>query len=156
MHMYYKHTYTDRCRGSWVQRLDFWLIGLEAEVRFQVRARDAYLLHNFYILFMDWILDSLTTYTHHSELQVITVLSLISTLHSSPQYPLSIFQYAVFSRSLATASNRDSWASRLRSFLPRLFSRTIYQLFPGSPSLLSPSCRAQLHMALPMSKSKLL
>jgi hypothetical protein len=44
---------------------------------------------------MDWILDLLTTYTHHSELQAITALSLISTIHSSPQHPLSLFCPAV-------------------------------------------------------------
>jgi hypothetical protein len=52
---------------------------------------------------------------HHSELQVITALSLISTIYKSPQHPLSIFSRPLFliSRSLATASNsRDSWASR--------------------------------------------
>jgi hypothetical protein len=32
----------------------------------------------------DWAIDLLTPYTHHSELQVITALSLIYTLHSSP------------------------------------------------------------------------
>jgi hypothetical protein len=41
---------------------------------------------------MDWRMDSsLTTYTHHSELQVITALSLISTLYKSSQHPLSLF-----------------------------------------------------------------
>jgi hypothetical protein len=46
---------------------------------------------------MDWWMNLLTTYKHDSELQVITVLSLISTLHKSPQYLLSIFQPAVSS-----------------------------------------------------------
>jgi hypothetical protein len=36
-------------------------------------------------------MDLLTTYTHDSELQVITALSLISTLYKSPQHPLSLF-----------------------------------------------------------------
>jgi hypothetical protein len=56
-----------------------------------------------------WIgeLDLLTTCTHHSELQVITALSLISTIHRSSQHPLSPFPACcVFDRrSLATASN---------------------------------------------------
>jgi hypothetical protein len=56
-----------------------------------------------------WIgeLDLMTTYTHHSELPVITALSLISTLYTSPQKPLSLFPacYVFISRSLATASN---------------------------------------------------
>jgi hypothetical protein len=65
---------------------------------------------------MDWILDLLTQYTHHSELQVwiITVLSLMSTIHWSPQHPLSFFPACcVFnSHSLATVSNSgDSLAS---------------------------------------------
>jgi hypothetical protein len=37
---------------------------------------------------LDWILDLLTTYTHNSELQVITAPSLISTLCKSPQHTL--------------------------------------------------------------------
>jgi hypothetical protein len=44
---------------------------------------------------MDWILDLLNTYTHHSELQVITAPSLISTLYKSPHHPLNLFQPAV-------------------------------------------------------------
>jgi hypothetical protein len=39
-------------------------------------------------------MDSLTTSTHDSELQVITVPQLI-TIHKSPQHPLSLFQPAV-------------------------------------------------------------
>jgi hypothetical protein len=51
-------------------------------------------------------MDLLATYTHDSELQAITAPPLISTIHKSPQHPLSLFQPAVFtSRSLATASN---------------------------------------------------
>jgi hypothetical protein len=46
---------------------------------------------------MDLWLDLLTTYTHNSELQVITALPLISTIHKSPQQPLSLFQPAVSS-----------------------------------------------------------
>jgi hypothetical protein len=41
---------------------------------------------------MDWILDLLTTCIHHSVLQVITAPLLISTIHRSPQHPLSLFQ----------------------------------------------------------------
>jgi hypothetical protein len=53
-------------------------------------------------------MDFLTAYTHthHSELQVITALSLISTLHKSPQHPPRTLQLSVLtSRSLATVSN---------------------------------------------------
>jgi hypothetical protein len=72
---------------------------------------------------MDWILDVLTTCTHHSELQVITALSLIFTLYKSPQHPLSPFPTCcVFnSRSLATASNSgDSSAFRAHVVARRL------------------------------------
>jgi hypothetical protein len=56
---------------------------------------------------MDWWMDLLTIYTHRSELQLITALSLISTIYKSPQQQLSLFLACrVFSsRSLATASN---------------------------------------------------
>jgi hypothetical protein len=40
----------------------------------------------------DWWMDLLTTYTHNSELQVITMLSPISTLYKSAQHLLSLFQ----------------------------------------------------------------
>jgi hypothetical protein len=46
---------------------------------------------------LDWILDLLTTYTHNSELQVITAPSLISTLCRSPQHMPSLFQPAMSS-----------------------------------------------------------
>jgi hypothetical protein len=49
---------------------------------------------------IDWILDLLSTYAHHSELHIIITLTLISTLHKSPQYPLSLFQPAVSSRAV--------------------------------------------------------
>jgi hypothetical protein len=70
---------------------------------------------------MEWILDLLTTYTHHSQLKVITALSLISTLYKSPQQPLCLFQPAALrSRSLSTASNNgDSSDSRVRVPLPQ-------------------------------------
>jgi hypothetical protein len=42
-------------------------------------------------------MDLLTTYTHHSELQVIRAPSLISTFYKSPQHLLSLFQAAVSS-----------------------------------------------------------
>jgi hypothetical protein len=56
---------------------------------------------------MDWILDLLTTWTHHSELQLITAPSLISTLSKSQQNPLSLFPacYIFNSRPLTTATN---------------------------------------------------
>jgi hypothetical protein len=55
---------------------------------------------------LDWWMDLLTTYTQDSELQAITEPPLISTIHKSPQQPLSLSQPCVLtSRSLATASN---------------------------------------------------
>jgi hypothetical protein len=59
-------------------------------------------------------MDLLSTYTHHSELQVTTALSLISTIHKSPKHLLSLFPACcVFiGRSLAMAYNSgDSSAS---------------------------------------------
>jgi hypothetical protein len=61
---------------------------------------------------LDWWMDLLTTYTHDSELETITVPLLISTFPKSPQHPLSLFFpiCCIFiSCSLATASN--SWDS---------------------------------------------
>jgi hypothetical protein len=46
---------------------------------------------------LDWILDLLATYTHDSEERAITTLPLISTIHKSPQHPLSLFQLSVSS-----------------------------------------------------------
>jgi hypothetical protein len=71
---------------------------------------------------MDWWMDLLTTYTHHSE-QVITAPLLISTIYKSPQHPFSIFfaSCVLTSRSLTTAPNsRNSWAScsQIMSQLP--------------------------------------
>jgi hypothetical protein len=39
-------------------------------------------------------MDLLTSYTHDSEVQALKVLPLISTIHKSPQRPLSLFQPA--------------------------------------------------------------
>jgi hypothetical protein len=49
---------------------------------------------------MNWILDLLTTNTHHSELQIITEPPLISTFYKSLQHTLSLFQPVVFSRAV--------------------------------------------------------
>jgi hypothetical protein len=104
---------------------------------------------------MDWIPILLTPYTHHSELQVITALSLISTLYSSPQHPLSLFAVCcVFiSRSLVTASSTgDSSASRtqilppptfIQNWLPATFSTELgCHLF--SASLAELNCTRQV------------
>jgi hypothetical protein len=44
---------------------------------------------------LDWWMHLLTTYTHDWELQAITAPLLISTIHKSPQRPLSLFQPTV-------------------------------------------------------------
>jgi hypothetical protein len=95
-------------------------------------------------------MDLLTTYTHHSELQVITALSVISTLYKLLQHPLSLFQPAVFiSRSLAKASNSgDSSASRaqvLSSQPPVQTSALNRQVTTIVQSLINFPCRAQLN-----------
>jgi hypothetical protein len=73
-----------------------------------------------------WIgeLDLLTTCTHHSELQVITTLSLISTIYYS-LHAKSSPAFSVSNRSfLATASNiADSSASRAHVVIVRRTSR---------------------------------
>jgi hypothetical protein len=77
----------------------------------------------------------LTTYTHDSELQAITAPPLISTIHQSPQHPLSRFPACcVFiSRSLAAASaSGDSSASRALV----LSSQTPVQNWLGRPNCL--------------------
>jgi hypothetical protein len=85
-----------------------------------------------------------TTYAHHLELQVITALSLISTIYKSPQHPLSLFPACrVFiNRSLATASNSgDSSASRAQVLSLRLTvqnSTITYQLNYSAISLQPP------------------
>jgi hypothetical protein len=63
-------------------------------------------------------MDLFTTYTRHSELQVITALVLISTLYK-PLHPKSSPARSVFtSRYLVTALNSgDSSASALASLL---------------------------------------
>jgi hypothetical protein len=86
-------------------------------------AEDIVMYRDDYRRGMDWWMDLLTTCTHDSELQVITLLSLITTLYKSPQHTLRPFPgYCPFmSRSLATASNSgDSSASRALVLSPWL------------------------------------
>jgi hypothetical protein len=95
-------------------------------------------------------MDLLTTCTHHSELQVITALLLISTFQKSPQYPLSLFlAFCVFtSYTLATASNSgDSSASRLQVLFPQLPVEELLSTVNSIivPSLLSLPCRTQMN-----------
>jgi hypothetical protein len=46
---------------------------------------------------LDWWIHLLTTYTHDSQVQAITVPPLISTIHKSPEHTPSLFQPAVSS-----------------------------------------------------------
>jgi hypothetical protein len=74
---------------------------------------------------LDWWMDLLTTYIHHSELQVITA-PLVITIHRTPQHLLSLFPACcVFnSRSLATDSNiGDSATSSAHIVTLRRISR---------------------------------
>jgi hypothetical protein len=78
-----------------------------------------------------WIdeLDSLTTYTHHSGLQVITALSLMSTLYKSLHAKFFPACCVSNNRSLATDSNSgDSSASRLQVPLSQSPIQNSYQL----------------------------
>jgi hypothetical protein len=69
---------------------------------------------------MDWWLDLLTTYTPNSELHAVTTPWRISTIHKSPQHPLSFPASCVLTcRSLATASNSGD---RLQNDLNHLSS----------------------------------
>jgi hypothetical protein len=101
---------------------------------------------------MDWILDLLTTCTHYSELQVITALLLISTIHRLPQHPLSFCAArCIFSScSLAMASNiGDSSASWAHIVTVRRISHNWTLLFSANsttaPSLRSHPCRVPLN-----------
>jgi hypothetical protein len=68
---------------------------------------------------MDWWMALLTTGTHHSELQEITALPLMSTLYSSPQHSLNVFQSAVLTIcSLATAANSADSSASCAQVLP--------------------------------------
>jgi hypothetical protein len=96
---------------------------------------------------MDWWMDLLATYTHHSELQVITELSLISTLNKSPQHLVCLFQPAVFiSRSLSTASNiGDYSASRAQALFSQPPVQNSFQLSTQLQRDLFPDSLAELN-----------
>jgi hypothetical protein len=67
---------------------------------------------------LDWWMNLLTTCTHHSELQIFTALSLISTLYQSLHAKSSPACSVFTSRCLVTAlNNGDSSASVLTSLL---------------------------------------
>jgi hypothetical protein len=77
--------------------------------------------------------DLLISYIHHSEVQIITALSLISTIHKLPQHSLSLFPACcVFiRRSLATASNSGySSASRAQVLSVQIVQRGTEKCLP--------------------------
>jgi hypothetical protein len=88
---------------------------------------------------MVWWMDLLTTYTHDWELQVITKLSLISSLYKSLYAKSSLVCSVFTSRCLVTNHNiEDSSASVFTSLLSGEYPTT------EAPSLLSLPCRTQL------------
>jgi hypothetical protein len=84
-------------------------------------------IYGYYRRGVDRWMDLLTTYTHHSELQVITALSVISTFCKSLQHPLSLFETSII----------VSWQ--------RLLTEKKIQLHALSLYLHSFSCRTQLN-----------
>jgi hypothetical protein len=83
-------------------------------------------------------MDLLTNYTPHSELQVITAPPLISTVHKSPQHPLSLYQPAVSSPTVPCQ---------------RLLTVEILQFHAHRFYLHSLPCRAQLNWLPSQSQS---
>jgi hypothetical protein len=84
-----------------------------------------------YRMGMDWWTDLLTTYIHNLELQIITTLSLISTLYKWPQHQLSLLPgcYLFISHFLATASNTvDSSSSHAQVLLSQSSVQSSCQL----------------------------
>jgi hypothetical protein len=75
-------------------------------------------------------LDLLTTYTHDTELQVITALSLISTLNKSQQHPLSLFQPAVSSPAVPW----QQWRFFSFTSLGSIVTASLAELRPGRSS----------------------
>jgi hypothetical protein len=93
-------------------------------------------------------MDLLTTSAHHSELQIITALSLSSTIHKSLHVKSSPECIVFKSRFLGTASNSgDSSASRAQVVLAQLPVQDSCQLSNPAiaPPLLSLPCGAQLN-----------
>jgi hypothetical protein len=103
-----------------------------------------------------WWMDLLTTYTHHSELQLITELSLIYILYKSPQHPLNFLpaSYVFNSRSLTSALTLEiPQPPALKSYLhSRPLRNLVYcQL---TYSAISPQPPLQSSAELVYSKSK--
>jgi hypothetical protein len=92
-----------------------------------------------YIQGLDLWINLLTTNTYDSEIQAITAPPLTSTIHTTPQHPLSLFQPVAFTRRfLVTASNNGySSSSVLKTSLQRLFLRTLNWLSSNLVSLIT-------------------
>jgi hypothetical protein len=90
---------------------------------------------------LDWWMDLLTTNAYISKLRTFTTVSLIATIHKSPQHPLTIFQHAVSSavpwQRLLTVEILQLHA--LRFYLHSLPCRTLSQLSINNWQL--PGCR---------------
>jgi hypothetical protein len=68
---------------------------------------------------LEWTLDLLATYTHNSEIQVITASPLISTIHKSPQHMLRVSSLLCLHQPFPGNgfNSGDSSASELKSSL---------------------------------------
>jgi hypothetical protein len=95
---------------------------------------------------VDWILDLLTTYTHHSELQVITALLLISMSQITTAHAKSFPACCVFTDySLAVALNSGD-SSAFHAYIVTVWRYPTSELLSTvssttAPSLLSLPCR---------------
>jgi hypothetical protein len=70
---------------------------------------------------MDWILDLLTIYTHHLELQIITALLLSSTIHISLHAKCPPVCNVFNSHFLVTDGNSRNPSASLAKVLPSIF-----------------------------------
>jgi hypothetical protein len=95
-----------------------------------------------------WIgeLDLLITCTYHSKLQVITGPLVISTVHKTPQHPLSLFQPAVSSPAVPSQRLLPMEILQLPALRFSCHIRPCRALVNSTiaPSLLSLPCRARL------------
>jgi hypothetical protein len=94
---------------------------------------------------MDWILGLLTTVTHHTELRVITALTLISALYKSLGQAKSSQSSLVVSWQRIYNNLTVTTAHTMLCFHSRTSNSQLLTI--SLPSLFSYSCRAQLHFA---------
>jgi hypothetical protein len=95
---------------------------------------------------VDWWIDLLTTYTHNSELQVITALLVISTLYKLSHHSLSLFPAccSFIIRSITTATN--SGGSLVSSPQVLLWQPPVQNSTHSTRApFFSPLCRAHLN-----------